>query len=155
MDKERLKNKKIWLIAAAILGIVLMVVPGLFPESEESKEKAADTVYYSEILEKKLKELITSAEGVGEATVVVTLDTSLESVYATNEKRGEGSIAVEYVIINTGDGEEPVPVSEIYPRVRGVAVVCSGGAEPEVQKRVTELICAALGISSNKIAVSG
>jgi stage III sporulation protein AG len=63
--------------------------------------------------------------------------------------------ASEYVIVNGGDGEEPVLISELYPRVRGVAVVCTGGKNAEVKNRVTELIAAALGISVNKIAVSG
>ncbi len=157
MDKVLTGAKKYWLIGAAVLGILLMVLPGVLSKNEEKDtEKAGEeTVYYSRILEEKLTELITSAAGVGEAKVVVTLDSSTQSVWATNEKTGEKSLAVEYVIINGSDGDEPVPVKEIYPKVRGVAVVCQGGENSEVKKRVTELICAALGISANKIAVSG
>ena len=147
-------KKKIIIIAAAIIGILLMVLPGLFQKSEKEEEKK-ETVYYSKILEEKLTSLLESAEGVGKAQVVVTLDSSTQSVFATNEKTSDGSSAIEYVIINGKDSDEPVPVKEIYPRVRGVAVVCSGGGSAEIKKRITELISAALGIPANKIAVSG
>lgn len=149
--------KKYWLFGIAVVGVLLMILPGMLLKKDESseKEESADTVYYSSIIENKLTELITSLSGVGEAKVVVTLDCTTQSVWATNEKTGEGSSAVEYVIISGSDGEEPVPIKEIYPKVRGVAVVCEGGSDAKVQKRVTELICAALGISANKIAVSG
>ncbi len=157
MDKVLTGAKKYWLIGAAVLGILLMILPSVLPKNEEkdSKEQREETVYYSRILEEKLTELITAAEGVGEAKVVVTLDSSTQSVWATNERTDEKSLAVEYVIIKGSEGDEPVPIKEIYPKVRGVAVVCSGGGNSEVKKRVTELICAALGLSANKIAVSG
>lgn len=147
-------KKKILIIAFAVLGILLIILPGIFHKAED-KEEEKETTYYSQILEDKLTDLIRSAEGVGDARVVVTLDSSTQSVWATNEEKGEKDSAVEYVIISGKDSDEPVPVMEIYPRVRGVAVVCSGGESAEVKKRVTELICAALGISANKIAVSG
>lgn len=149
-------TKKYLIIGAAVLGILLMILPALFPKKEAGgDEEKEETVYYSKILEEKLTELLESAEGVGKVKVVVTLDCTTQSVWATNEKTDEKSHAVEYVIINGNEGDEAVPVKEIYPRVRGVAVVCAGGNDAKIKKRVTELICAALGIAANKIAVSG
>lgn len=156
MDKKLKGAKKYWIIGAAVLGVLLMILPSFFEKKNDvPTPQKEETVYYSQILEEKLTSLIKAASGVGDARVVVTLDSSTQSVFATNEKTDEKSRAVEYVIINGQEGDEAVPVKEIYPKVRGVAVVCTGGANAEVKKRVTELISAALGISANKIAVSG
>ncbi|MBQ4066826.1 MAG: hypothetical protein IJD22_04175, partial [Clostridia bacterium] len=101
------------------------------------------------------EELLAEASGVGEARVIVTLDSSAESIMAQNSSATESSVSVDYVIVSKGSDEEAVPLCEIYPRVRGVAVVCTGGSNAEVKERVTMLIASALGISTNKIAVSG
>jgi len=151
------KLKKHILIGGAILGALLMILARFVPESkeEEVEVKESDITYYTERIEKKLEDLISSAQGVGKATVVVTLDSQEEFVFAQNTSENGTQKASEYVIISSKDGEEPVLISEIYPKVRGVAVVCTGGKSTEVKNRVTELIAAALGISVNKIAVSG
>ena len=156
--KKALNMKKLWPIIAAALGIVLMLVPRLSGEKEvlaEEEDSTQEAYLYSEKLEERLTELISGAKDVGSARVVVTLDRSCESVFATNEKVSDKSISVDYVILGGGDEEKPIPISEIYPVVRGVAVVCEGGERAEVRERVTLLISAALGISTARIAVSG
>lgn len=150
-------SKGIIFIVAAGIGLALILLPGLIPEKKtaENEESTEEVTYYTEKLEEKLSELLSSARGVGKAKVVVTLDKTEEYVYAKNESKSNSQSAAEYVIISGGSGEEPILITEIYPKVRGVAVVCAGGEDAAVRKRVTELICAALGISANKIAVSG
>ena len=143
---------------AVVLGIFLMLVPKLFNNDRtENKESATDenVTYYSERLEEKIRELICKSKGVGNATVVVSLDTTGEYVWAENKSEGGENTLSEYVIVNKDDNEETVLIKEIYPRVRGVAVVCDGGNSAEIKNRVTALISAALGIPANKIAVSG
>lgn len=135
-----------------------MIVPKFFDREEKEDKKSIgndDVTYYSEKLEYKIKDLICKSKGVGNATVIVSLDTTGEYVWAENTSDGGGNTLSEYVIVNRNDNEETVLVKEIYPRVRGVAVVCDGGNDAEVQNRVTLLISAALGIAANKIAVSG
>lgn len=149
--------KTLLFAGVAVIGLLLLILPGLMPEKEEPKDETeTETVtYYTEKLEKKLSELVSSAVGTENARVVVTLDRTQEYVYAKNESKSNSQSAAEYVIISGGSAEEPILVTEIYPKVRGVAVVCAGGDNAAVRERVTELICAALGISANKIAVSG
>lgn len=159
-SKGRLSLKKLWPMALAALGVFLMLLPNFSDRSEEKPReedplRAEESFLYSEMLEEKLCRLISGAEGVGNAHVVVTLDRGVESVLAQNETSGEKSVSVDYVIMQGSDGEEAVPIAEIYPRVRGVAVVCEGGESPGVQERVVSLISAALGISASRIAVTG
>ena len=52
-------------------------------------------------------------------------------------------------------GDKTVLINEIYPQIRGVAIVCTNGDNVQIQKKVTELISASLGISSGRITVAG
>ena len=45
-------------------------------------------------------------------------------------------------------------VTEISPRVKGVVVVCEGGANPITIKRVTDAVTTALGINSLQVCVA-
>ena len=156
-NKKPFLQKGYLIIIAAVAGVVLLIAP-MFFENNENKgvvEERTDDIYYSEKLEKKLSELICASQGVGKASVVVTLDGTGEYVYAKNENTTNSGYSTDYVILNQKEGEDGVLISEIYPKVRGVAVVCTGGNDPQVKKKITELICAALGIAASKIAVYG
>lgn len=100
-----------------------------------------------------------SISGVEEAEVLLTLDCSTEYVYAQNEQRNKTdsaeNISADYLILNQGDRSDAVLLMEIYPKIRGIAIVCTGGNEVVVQKTIIDLLSAALGISSNRIKVAG
>lgn len=157
MKSMKIKNK--WLLlAAGIVGLALMIVPQLFSSKDRDNsilQDSTDCEYYSEHLEKKMTELISKVGGVGNVSVVITLDGGSEYVYAANTKTSESGSAVDYIVLNNGEGEGGLVVGQICPRVRGVAVVCSGGSSPSVKKDVTELVSAALGISTSRIKVCG
>ncbi len=159
---DMLRGKRgIALASAAALGIVLLTFDRL-PFAQQEKKNDADPYYkvsfYTENLEKRIKELCRSCDGAGDVHVLLTLDSGSEYVYASDveqKKEGEsGSVTREYLIVSTSSGDEPVKVTEIYPRIRGVAVVCSGGDRPEVREKITSLLSAALGIPTNRIRVS-
>ena len=143
-------------LAGLIVGILLLLAGSLIPDTAEDPQDDITVQYYTESLEKRIQELCTSIHGITEATVLLTLENSGEYVYAQNGDTGSSSgMTWDYVIVNQGEGEEAVMVTEIYPQVRGVAVVCTGGDSAAVQQIVTELLSASLGISSNRIRVAG
>lgn len=158
METKRPAVKKYLIIAGAVLGVIFMLWPYLIANNDDktggSTEEESSS-YYSELLEKKLTELVESARGVGDASIMISLDSATESVFAQNESDSGSTRSNEHVTVSNGKGEDPVLVKEIYPKIRGVAIVCDGGGNAEVRNRVTELVSAALGISANKIAVSG
>ena len=142
------KNKGIIAIGVvAILGVLLITVSSLF-----SKDTAKDTdnlsyEEYTNELEKKIESFLLSIQGIKKARVVVTLDTSNEHVYAQNQS------TYDFLTINSSDGETPVHITDIYPTVRGIAISCTDGDVSEVKMRITKLISAYLGISSNRIEI--
>ena len=150
--------KKWWPVGAAILGVLLILLPRLLPSGETQgteRGESVDPVYYSEMLEEKIQRLILRLDGIDEAAVLLTLDGTGEYVYAQNTSVSDQGRTGDYLVIRENGNDKTVLVSEIYPRIRGVAVVCTGGDTVQVQKKITELLSAALGISSGRITVSG
>lgn len=144
-----------WIGALALAGILLLGA-GLWGNSHsaQTETEEAESVriqFYTETLEKRISELCCEVQGIEEAHVLLTLDGGSEFVYAENES----SSARDYVILQGTDEQSPVLVKEIYPQIRGVAVVCTRGNDSAVRLTVTELLAAALGIPSSSIRVAG
>lgn len=141
-------HKKIMALIFAAVGALMICVGGFISFDEKPAEEYTDLGFYTDYLEKRIKELCVSVEGITDATVFLTLDCSSEYLYQENG-------ASDFLIISGRNGEEAVKLCEIYPKVRGIAVVCTGGDIPRIKETVTELLSAALGLPYNKIKVAG
>lgn len=170
---ERIKKDKklLLLLAAGILGMLLLLATELFPaeanEAErhtESAEQAADSrqTYISEI-EGKLEEMISAISGAGRTKVMVTLENSEESVWATqgnqtreSESGGERySAEDEYVLIQSSSSEEGgLLLKIIQPKIRGVAIVCDGADNVYVREKITSTVASVLDVSTAKISIA-
>lgn len=149
-DKIKLKpeKNKLMLFLLAALGLFLVAAGGIFGgKSVEKAEPYTDVGFYTEYLEGRIRDLCMSIDGIAEANVFLTIDCSSEYIY-----EGNGS---DYLILSGADGEEAVMLCEIYPKVRGIAVVCTGGDNPQLKATVTELLSAALDLPTNKIKIAG
>lgn len=141
-------RREIFCALLLILGLALIILGSLdFGKREEAKVQYDDVSFYTEYLEKKIEEICRSIGGIDEVQVLLTLDCSSEYVY--------GESASDYIILKNDSGEDAVLLREIYPKVRGIAVVCTGGDLPRIRETVTELLSAAMGISVSKIKVAG
>ena len=89
-----------------------------------------------------------SVAGVGQAEVMVTLGSGCRVVYVTDEN---GEIATT----GTGSAHRAVYRTLQPPTVVGVGVVCKGGDNPHVQRALTDLISTTLGITTNRVFVTG
>jgi len=118
--------------------IALFFLTNLFSEStgtSSGNEIKSDSVAaeHEKRLEQKLEKAISAIDGVGEMTIVVTLDSLSETVYA---ERGSGVRTV------------------ITPRVRGVAIICEGGGDIVIKQKIVELVSRVLGINTTRISVT-
>ena len=102
----------------------------------------------------RLEEMISSIQGAGKTKVMVTLDCSDENVYATEEKSGDTSYENSVVIVENQDGESGVLIKVTQPKIRGVAVVCAGGASPTVRQSIIDTVTAVLDISSARVSIA-
>ena len=138
------------LALAAVLVLLFSSCENASPnESSEKSEIIAEIL--DETLEEKIKNICERVDGVGNVYVMLTLDTSEEYVYASDTEKNDSFIKSEFVT-SDGDGVE---LYVVFPKVRGVAVVCNGGDSAVIRKTLTDLISCALGIPASNISVAG
>lgn len=148
-----------------LLLVAYFYVSGKSDSTEKQKNRLSADDYVSQT-EDRLEEILSEIRGVGQCSVLITLESGIEYVYAEEEKYSSDSLSSEnrteagenrqksYVTTKTSGEETPVVVTEITPSVKGVAVICDGGGMPAVKSVVTEMISKALGIPGDKIAIA-
>lgn len=145
---------------ACILGclaMLLILLSELFPTADSNTAKAQtapaeNTSYtqYKRQLEEQLETLIGQIQGAGKTTVMLTLESGEETVYALDTLSGQTQTQQTHVLLDDGTALEET----VYlPSVCGVAVVCEGGGDVRVAARITELVSALLDVPSNRICV--
>ena len=140
---------KIILTSLCILGLCLIILPSVL--ASKNKAKSDDVRYYTSMLEEQVEELILEMSEIERVSVLITLENSGETIYAKNQS----SSSSEYVLFSSDDGESGLKLAEINPVVRGVAVVCNNGDDIKVKEKITSMLASALGISTNRITVTG
>lgn len=169
-EKTKLSKKLLLSVAFLVAGLLALVLSEMAEPSEQASSAETTTAAFSSEseryvaeLEERLTSIISQIEGVGEASVMITLESSSEDVYLHNYDYGEnvepsGKSNVEqkdeYVIVEDENGEKGIIVRVAQPKIRGVAVVCGGGGSEVVKSRVTEAVTALLDISSARVSVS-
>lgn len=160
-----------------LAGILLIGISYLLPAGEGRKTgkdagvMEADAKTYAAELEGRLCSILEQMEGVGTARVMVTLENGYRNVYAKSEKTNndilqdiraeDGKKTQEkqvteqtYVLVDGTGGKVPLVTAQLEPEVKGVVVVCAGGDDPLVVRKVVDTVKVALDISSARISVS-
>ena len=166
--KQKIGNNakiKIYIIALIIclLAVVLTSLKPFSKANSSGKAQTQESETDDSKLNEQLTELISKINGAGRVKVMITYDTSDENVYAkdmdeefaNNENAPvEQRIKSEYIIINGSDGEEGLKIKNVYPTVRGVAVVCDGANDPNVKGQIVSVVSALFDINSTRISVA-
>lgn len=154
-----LRQYKYVLLVIAV-GILLLAWPAHQDDSdpaEASGLSGTEESFSVEGLEARLGQVLSRIEGAGEVSVMLTVQSGMERVLATDtsarqeEERRE--LEEQTVIISTDDGEEAVLVTQRYPTFQGALIVCSGGEDPEVRLALTRAVAALTGLGSDRITV--
>ena len=105
-------------------------------------------------LERRLENLLSEVGGVGRVKVMVTLDGTWESIYAKDSETKDVSEKDEYVTVKENGKNTGLKIRSVRPDIKGVGVSCEGADSAAVRENITSLICAALGIPSNRVYVA-
>ncbi|MFY9485881.1 MAG: stage III sporulation protein AG, partial [Bacillota bacterium] len=126
---------------------------------------------YVSDLESSLERAISQMRGIGSVSVVVTLETDRQTIYATSssndterieEHDSSGGVRTTQrsttttepiVVRKSGGNEELVMVGVEPPKVRGVLVVAEGASTPEVRLEIAQAVSSALGVALHRVAV--
>jgi len=167
MNNEVLKKglKKIdqfkYLIIVVVAGVILLLLPPM--SSTGKKPETAETELFSlSKEEERIAKALSAVAGVGKTEVVLTLKTTMETVFqndvnestSTSSDRSEIDLVTETVVISLGSGlEQAVIQKKIYPEYRGALVICEGADSASVQLKIINAMRALTGLPADKITV--
>ena len=166
----KIKNPKIIILIFILIVIVFVYLN--FHSTPSSKANTKGQVFYytnsldyANALENKITSVVSKMEGAGDVSVMLTLASSLELVYAesTNEKNNSSvsgssttsstnSTSETIIIKNNGDSS-PLVIKEILPQIRGVVIVCEGAKDIKLKMKIVQAVKALLNIPSDNIQV--
>ncbi len=152
-----------YMLLVLLLGLLLISFP-----SGEKVQQTGD--FYREIefdvgeFEREIEKALSSSNGVGRVKVMLSLDSSVENVYAKearqSSKKQESGVVSEATsdmkpqILSEGSGKQsPVVVKELYPAFRGALVICDGADDISTRVGVIESVSALTGLTSDRISV--
>jgi stage III sporulation protein AG len=154
------------LVGLALLGMLLILLSSLWPQKQEQaqteteieigqtgqigQETLAELYTYQNELEQRLSALISQLDGAGETTVMVTLESGEETIYALDTQSGQTQSQQTHVLLEDGTA---LAQTVYLPQVQGVAVLCDGGGDIYVAARITEMLSALLDLPTNHICV--
>jgi stage III sporulation protein AG len=170
------KNHGQAIIILGLAGLLLISVSSFFkgdakkPLTQTNPKIASET--RQEKLQQNLESIISTVQGAGKSKVLLTFESAAETVYATEERKNKeacedksaGEVTrkkesddceKKYITIKDGEGtEHALAVTEIEPKVKGVIVICPGGDDPVVKRRIVEAVMTALSIPSKRVCVT-
>lgn len=170
------QNKSNLLIIAGVIGMACIALSSLLPSGQSKPKESATSVSslsseeYALHLEQRLERMIKGIQGAGNCKVLVTIEQGTEYIYATEDKNStqvdetsevekhstesKASDEQTYIMVSTKQGEHPLLLTELTPRVKGVVAVCDGGGNPDVVQRVKQALVTALSIREDQICVT-
>ena len=135
------RNNRIMLIIL-IIGVVFIALSGL-DLSDEKKDTGGVCDYRDE--EIRLSRILSQIEGAGEVSVMISYESTMEKDIAYDGQK-------ERAVTSGGD---VMVKREIYPRVKGVVIICDGGEIPAVRQKIKEAVIAVTGAGANRVCVYG
>ena len=89
---------------------------------------------------------------------MLTFDSSPKYYYAVETTKSVDIDSMKneekYVITENDDKEEPIVIKVEEAKIRGAAVICEGGNSAIIREKITETVCAVLGIKVNQVSVA-
>ena len=154
------KGRKLIIAGAlAVMLLLLLSTVSCGGKRESSSVRSENAEQIEAKLEERLCDLISEIEGVSDIRVMVTLDMTSGAVYEKNESYSRSGTESGNLSENTATevvlaGSEPLQVSTIQPKVRGVAIVCGGGDDPIIREKVANTAAKALNIGISRVYVT-
>ena len=184
MEKWFQRENLVVLVLAGIL-VVIIAMPIKEPDKEQKTAEVKEQTRlqpeetegeyerwyaYAAHLEEKLEEELSKVKGVGDVSVMITLEASEEIIVQkdetmvlneTKEQDAQGGTRAvigtdrkEETVYQKVDGKEtPYIIKTKLPEIAGILVVAKGGGNAMVKKRITEIAGALFAVEVHKITV--
>lgn len=172
------KNRKIenLVVFLVILVITLVVINNIIKEDDKKETKNYSGAELASVsteeasqtsLEKRLENILSKMDGVGEVSVLITYSESSTIIPMYNESTSKSvteetdtSGGVRTIqsedsekSIVTGSDSNPVTEKTVNPKIEGAIVTASGAGNANVKANIVSAVEAVTGLSTHKIQV--
>lgn len=155
--------KKRWvLIAALALGILLLTLPNTGKKTENIANTDDVPKFSLENEEKKIASALEKLDGVGQVSVTLTLESSVERKIARDESTQYKTLSGGYELQSessvvrlqgSSSSQDPVTLKFVYPKYKGALIVAENvGAATKLE--IVNAVSALTGLSTDKITVA-
>ena len=163
-------KKNIKILVLLIIGIIAMILfvaigdGGLkktTTSSTTTTKSYITTLEYCKSLEDKLESVLSRVSGAGSVSVMISVEGSLELVYATSDDNKTSNTtsgstitsSTNPIIVQSNGNASPLILTENLPEVKGVIVVSSGAKDVSIKLDILNAVSTLLNISTDKISV--
>jgi len=174
--KNLIRNRKasyLLLIIGVLFAVAIISLPTEKLEDKTSEPQTIEEQPYDEVLSKQIEEMVSAITGENAPHVTVTLSTSGETVYATEDRVSErnsqeysdsslnktlsdGDTEKTYIILKNSDGsQKPLIVTQKKPEIKGVVVISAYGNNTVIREKIMQAVKTALNLSSTQVCVTG
>lgn len=153
--KAKLPSRSVILLIIGIAAGLLMIFMGNLPQKKSPSPSPSETEMtdsYIRTLESRLTLILEAMDGISEVKVIITPESTVQTLYATDLRYDGGALTSKEYVMSDEEGM-PVILSLVYPKIRGVAVVCRGGGDPVRAQKMIDLISALLDLRSSSVCV--
>ncbi|HIV61778.1 MAG TPA: hypothetical protein H9746_02880 [Candidatus Butyricicoccus avistercoris] len=160
---QPMAQKYKYVLLIFLVGIIMLCLgsPRDAPKQDDNNTNIENTTSTFDLssFEDSLEKQLSSINGAGEVSLLLSIEGTEETVYASNIRESTSSDSNNIyekdlsVLSDSSYGEEPVKVKSISPTFRGAVVLCEGAADVSVKYSITEAVSAACGLSMDKISV--
>ena len=108
---------------------------------------------YVSQLERKLSETLSAVKGAGKVSVIITVESGMETVLAMKTsvtETAKGKETVETPILVNG---KTVVLKEMFPKITGVLIVCEGASSISVMNKIEQATVSLLDVNVNQIQI--
>lgn len=138
------------------LGLVLMLWPG--SQGTQRSVSTSEEPVPAAGMQAELETILSQIQGVGKVQLLLTQQKGPETLYQQDEDMDSDSDSSssrrDTVILTDQTRAETGLVRQVNPPVYlGAVVVCQGGDQPQVRLAVVEAVCAATGLTADKVTV--
>ena len=137
-----------------ILAVIsLLVLFGGFDTKNMNLQSNSSTENYVTSLEKRLSNSLSKVDGAGKVSVVITVESGMETVLASEKitnQTSTGKEIIEKPILVNG---KTVVLKELYPKISGVLIVAEGARNVSVFNKIQQATISLFDINVNQIEI--
>lgn len=152
---EKIKNNKKVRLAIIIVLLTILIVYLFLSvvQKNENTQNENEIDLYVNSLEDKLSSVLSKLSGAGRVEVVISVESGMETVLATEKILKDTEYGVEQtekpIIVNG----KTVTLKELYPKIVGVLIVSEGANDIMVMRKIQEATVSLLNVGLEQIEI--